>query len=421
MSLGENGGMRDTELYRHLLGLESPWTVARVELDLKDQRVDVWAEHLETKWPCPECGKEFAAYDHAPERSWRHLDSCQFKTVLRARVPRVDCPEHGVRQVRVPWAEPKARFTALFERFAIDVLRETDVLGATRILRISWDEAWHILERAVGRGRERKGTRAPRRIGVDEKSAAKGHNYLTLVCDLDEATVEHIADERKKESLDTYFSALRPEEIAAIEAIAMDMWEPFIQSVRANVPEAQKKLVFDKFHIMGHMGKAVDLVRRREHRLQREGGRSVLTGSKYLWLYSPENLPEDRRAEFEALRSLNLKTGRAWAIKESLRAMWGYRREGWARTYFARWYYWATHSRLESVIKVAKMMKRHATNVFTYFRHRVTNAVAEGINSKIQTIKKRAYGFRNREHFKLAIYFHCGGLDLYPLTHVKVG
>jgi transposase len=413
--------MHDVELYRHLLGLEPPWAVARVELDLKDQRVDVWAEHAETKWPCPECGKEFAAYDHAPERSWRHLDSCQFKTVLRARIPRVDCPEHGVRQVRVPWAEPKARFTVLFERFAIDVLRETDVLGATRILRISWDEAWHILERAVGRGRGRKGTRAPRRIGVDEKSAAKGHNYLTLVCDLDEGTVEHIADERKKESLDTYFSALRPEDIAAIEAIAMDMWEPFIQSVRANVPEAQRKLVFDKFHIMGHMGKAVDLVRRREHRVQREGGSSVLTGSKYLWLYSPENLPEDRRAEFEALRLLNLKTGRAWAIKESLRAMWGYRREGWARAYFARWYYWATHSRLESVIKVAKMLKRHATNVFTYFRHRVTNAVAEGINSKIQTIKKRAYGFRNREHFKLAIYFHCGGLDLYPLTHVKVG
>lgn len=411
--------MEDTELYRQLLGLQLPWTVARVKLNPKEQTVDLWAEHGETKWPCAGCGKEFAAYDHAPERVWRHLDSCQFKTLLHARIPRVNCPEHGIRQVRVPWAEPKARFTAMFERFAIDVLRETDVLGATRILRISWDEAWHIVERAVARGQLRKGTRAVRRIGVDEKSAAKGHKYLTLVYDLDTSTVEHIADERKRESIDSYFARLTPEQRAGIEAVAMDMWEPFIQSALANIPGADRKLVFDKFHIMGHMGKAVDLVRRREHRQLSVGGKSALTGSKYLWLYASENVPQNRRTEFDGLRALNLRTGRAWAIKESLRSMWSYRSEAWARGYFARWYYWATHSRLKPVVEVAKMIKRHGQNVFTYFKHRVTNAVAEGLNSKIQTIKKQAYGFRNREHFKLAIYFHCGGLDLYPSTHVK--
>jgi transposase len=153
--------MRDTELYRHLLGLETPWTVSRVELDAKTQRVDVFAEHPRgTRWPCPECEEGaamLAIHDHAPERSWRHLDSCQFMTYLHARPPRVNCPKHGVKQVRLPWADPKARFTALFERFAIDVLLETDVLGATRILRISWDEAWHIQERAVARGMAAKG------------------------------------------------------------------------------------------------------------------------------------------------------------------------------------------------------------------------------------------------------------------------
>src|SRR4051794_29317989 len=100
--------MRDTDLYRQLLGLEAPWTVTRVELNAKDQRVDVFAEHAAgTRWPCPECGAQLAGYDHAAERSWRHLDSCQFMTYLHASPPRVNCPEHGVRQVRLPWAEPK--------------------------------------------------------------------------------------------------------------------------------------------------------------------------------------------------------------------------------------------------------------------------------------------------------------------------
>src|ERR1043165_896458 len=218
--------MRDTELYRHLLGLETPWTVANVELKVKEQRVDVWAEHGDTVWPCPECGKSFALYDHAPERSWRHLDSCQFMTYLHARIPRVECSEHGVHQVRVPWAEPKSRFTALFERLVIDVLKETDVTGATRILRITWDEAWHIMEQAVARGHGRKEKKSVRRIGIDEKSAAKGHRYLTIVSDLDHGTVEYIADERKRASLDEYFHQLTPEQKGAIEAVAMTCGTP---------------------------------------------------------------------------------------------------------------------------------------------------------------------------------------------------
>jgi transposase len=412
--------MRDTELYRLLLGIEAPWTVAKVELDIKQQRVDVWAEHCEGSWPCPDCSKALPIYDHAPDRAWRHLDSCQFMTYLHARIPRVECPEHGVHQVRVPWAEPKSRFTVLFERLAIDVLKETDITGATRILRISWDEAWRLLERAVARGRARKMKRNVRLVGVDEKSAAKGHDYLTLVSDLEQGTVEYIADERKQTSLDEFFQQLTPRQRRGIEAIAMDMWEPFYQSVLANVPSAVEKIVFDKFHISKHMGEAVDKVRRREHRQLVESGESLLSGTKYLWLYNEENLPEEQRERFEGLRAADLKTARAWAIKEVLRGLWGYRSQGWAERYFRRWYFWATHSRLKPIIEVARMLKRHLTNVLTYFKHRITNAVSEGLNSKIQAVKKQAYGFRNREHFKLAIYFHCGGLNLYPATHVKV-
>ena len=182
--------MQDTALYQYLLGLKSPWTVSRVQLNVTGQCVDVWAEHpKDAVWACPHCTKTLPLYDHAEERTWRHLDSCQFQTHLHARIPRVACGEHGVVQVTVPWAEPRSRFTLLFERLAIDVLGQCNVTGATKILRISWDEAWGMMARAVTRGRQRKAPKVVRRIGVDEKAAAKGHKYLTLVCDLDEGPV----------------------------------------------------------------------------------------------------------------------------------------------------------------------------------------------------------------------------------------
>src|ERR1700736_3880286 len=327
--------MRDTDLYRHLLGLESPWTVSRVELCVAEGKVDVWADHPKrTRWHCPDCDRELSCYDHSEERPWRHLDSCQFLTYLHARPPRVECPQHGVRQVRLPWAEPMARFTILFERLAIDVLAECDIDGAAHLLRLSWDEAWHLMERAVARGKAAKARRVPELIGVDEKAAAKGHNYLTLVCDLGRGTVEYIADERKRASLDGYFDSLSPDERAQITAVATDMWEPYLNSIKTHVTDADKKIVFDRFHIMKHMGTAVDTVRKSEHKALRAQGLEILTDSKYLWLYSEENLPDRHRQRFASLKQENLKTTRAWAIKESLRALWHYHRPGWARRFW---------------------------------------------------------------------------------------
>lgn len=407
--------MQDTALYQYLLGLKSPWTVSRVNLDVKEQRVDVWAEHTQdAAWECPKCAKKLPLYDHAEERTWRHLDSCQFQTHLHARIPRVECDEHGAVQVMVPWAEPRSRFTLLFERFAIDVLSQCDVSGARRILRISWDEAWGLMERAVKRGRKRKARRVVRRIGVDEKAAAKGHRYLTLVCDLDKGTVEHVGEERKQATLDGYYAGLSKKQLNGIEAVAMDMWEPYIQATLARVPDAAKKIVFDRFHVMGHVGKAVDKVRKQEHRTLMAEDDETLKGSKYLWLYSRENVPESRRAEFALLRRQNLKVGRAWAIKESLRRLWHYVYPAAGMSFWKRWYFWATHSRLEPILVAARTVKRHIANILTYYQHPITNAMSEGLNSKIQKIKSMACGFRNMENFKTSIYFHCGGLDLYP-------
>jgi transposase len=410
--------MEDTELYRQILGLKAPWTVTRVRLDMPAKQVDVWVGHEEgVRWPCPDCKAPLTTYDHVEERAWRHLDTCHLMTLLHSRTPRVECPQHGVKRVSVPWAEPSSRFTLLFECKAIDVLKEADVEGTTRILTTSWDEAWHIQEKAVARGLAAKVQTVIPHLGVDEKAIAKGHKYFTLVCDIDRGTVEYVAEDRKKESLDGYFQGLSQRQLEGIAAIAMDMHEAYIQSILEHVPEAKEKIVFDRFHVMGHMGKAVDLVRRQEHKDLVKGGDESLVKTKYLWLYTEENLPEKDRERFDQVKALNLKTSRAWAIKECLRALWSYTYTASARKFWKRWNGWAVRSKLKPVIAAARTIRDHLYNILTYCQHKITNAVAEGLNSKIQKIKQMACGFRNKDHFKTAILFHCGGLKLYPVTH----
>jgi transposase len=244
----------------------------------------------------------------------------------------------------------------------------------------------------VQRGLEAKKQRVIAHLGVDEKAVAKGHQYITLVNDLERGTVEFIADDRKKASLDAYYETRTLRQRAGIRAVAMDMWEPYISSTRAYLPRADGKIVFDRFHIMKHMNEAVDAVRKAEHRCLQAEDDDTLKRTKYLWLFAEENLPEHYEDWFAQLKSLKLKTGRAWAIKEALRHLWSYQRKGWAQRYWAEWYYWATHSRLPPVVKVARLLHNHLDSVLTYFDHRLTNAGSEGLNSKIQTVKKTPTG-----------------------------
>jgi len=416
--------MESKDLYQHLLGLSSPWTVERVDLDMAKQHVDVYVGHPKgTRFACPRCACECPVYDHLAERTWRHLDSCQFLTYLHAEPPRIKCEEHGVAQAILPWAEEGSRFTTMFEALAIDMLHAANVKRAAAILRITWDQAWHLMERAVWRGQAAKESEIPRQIGIDEKAIAKGHHYMTLVCDLEAATVEYVGDGRTEASLTNYFAVFSPEERAGIEAISLDMWPAYIGACREQVPQADQKMVFDRFHIMQHVGKGVDQVRKQENKDLSEQGDDRLKRSKYLWLYSAENMPDAARERFDQIKNDNLKTARAWALKESLRELWGHDSMETAKRFWKHWYFWATHSCLAPMIDKAKLLARHLPNILTYFTHRITNAVAEGLNSKIATIQKRACGFRNRDNFKTAVYFHCGGLDLYPAsaTHRKLG
>jgi len=407
--------MQDRELYRQILGITAPWFVDRVELRLGEGEVHVYLDHPEVlSWPCAECGSGGKLYDHQPERQWRHLDTCQYQTVLHAKPPRVECPEHGVRVVKLPWAEPSSRFTALFERLAIDWLQAASQKAVAERLSLSWDEIHGIMERAVERGLERRKAEPVPALGVDEKAFRKGHKYFTLVNDLLRSRVLYVAEDRTQSSLDGFWGTVTTEQRASIEAVAMDMWDPYIASLREHLPEAGKKIVFDKFHIAKHLGEAVDRVRRRENKTLRAAGDDRLTGTRYDWLRHPAAMEPKDRMEFAVLRNSTLKTARAWALKEAAMALYNYVYERPARKHFRWWHGWAVRSRLQPMIETARMLKRRFENIITYLRHPITNAGSESINSKIQWVKYTARGFRNKHNFQIAIYFHCGGLDLAP-------
>jgi transposase len=406
--------MDDRSLYATILGLAAPWDVERVELRETEQVVHVWVvAHEGTPFVCPECGAAGPIYDHG-ERSWRHLDTCQFQTLLHAAVPRITCPTHGGRTITVPWAERRSHFTLLFERLAIAWLREATPLAVARRLGLTWEEANGIVERAVRRGLARRTSVAGRRLGIDEHSYLKHFQFVTMVVDLDTQHVLHVADDRTAETLARYFAGLTPEERAGITAIAMDMWDPYRKTVRAYVPDAEAKIVFDRFHVMRQVLDGVDQVRRREHReLQRQADRR-LTHTKFLWLKNPARRSAAMQRELRRLRRSTLKAARAWALKEAFQHIWDYRSIPAARAFFCRWEAWTRRSRLRPMVHVAGIVRRQLENILTYLTHRITNAVTEGLNAKIQWIKYSSRGFSDRERFKLAIYFHCGGLDLEP-------
>ena len=408
----------DGELQKHyalLLGIGSPWEVKTVELKLQEKQVEI---ELGWQWgaaaKCPECGRDCSIHDCAPERTWRHLDTMQFTTLIRARTPRSACPEHGVKTMTIPWAAPQGRFTLLFERFAVDVLLASgSVSQGCELMGISWDTAQEIMRRAVERGLERRQLEGLKYLGMDEKSFKRGQSYITLLTDLEESRVLDVVAERTHQAADQLWETLSAEQKQAVEAVAVDMWEPFIQTIQKQVPGAD--IVHDKFHVSKYLNEAVDKVRRAEHKELMAEGDDTLKGSRQLWLYNPLNFGPEQVEEFAALKDLNLKVARAWAAKELFSKFWGYQESGWARRFFKDWFGWVSRIRLQPMAEVARMLKRHLDNLLTYLKHRITNAVTEGLNSKIQSLKAAARGFRNFRNYRIRILFFCGKLNLYPL------
>jgi len=403
--------VRDTEFLSTVLGVKPPWRVVSADVDLAAETIEAHVVH-EGAVTCPQCGAAATRHDHR-ERRWRHLDLFQYRFYVVARVPRIECRDHGVQQLGVPWAEDRSRFTQLFEGLTIGLLHEMSIAAVARRLRLSWDEVDGIMARAVVRGLQRRAKRQLRFIGIDEKAVKKRHHYFTIVSDLETSTVIWVGRGRKRETLDRFWANLSTEERAGIEGIAMDMWPAYFESTLAAVPQAERKIVFDKFHIVKHLVHAVDLTRRAEVRQSGEDG-TALKRTRYTWLRRHGSMTQGEKLHFAALRHQYRRVARAWELKELFAHLWDYRYDGAARTFFRAWYLSAIHSGLRHVKTVAKMIKSHFENVLTYLRIPITNAPSESINSKIQLIKARARGFRSEARFASAILFHCGGLSLFP-------
>ena len=291
----------------------------------------------------------------------------QFKTLLHAAVPRVKCPEHGVKQVSVPWSEKGSRFTLLFERFAIDVLLATQtVSGAMSILQTNWDQTWNVIKRAVQRGQLRKKAKPMPRIGIDEKAFAKGQSYITLLYDLDNSTVEAISDGNNTESGNACFSQLSSDQLESVEAVAMDMSAAFVKAAKQSIPLAEAKIVHDRFHVMQLATSAVDKVRRGEHRQLKHDGDNRLARTKYIWIKSQENLTDKQRELFDEVFHQQLETGKAWGYKEMLRDLWHHDDAATATVYFNQWYRSVIHTKLTPMKNVAKTIKERLANVVSY-------------------------------------------------------
>lgn len=406
--------MDELSLYEKILNLPAPWFVESVTFDESTKSVTVHVTlDKEEALHCPQCNTKCPGYDHR-DRTWRHLDTCQFKTHVKASVPRVQCPTHGCVTVDVPWAEERSRFTLLFESEVIERLQSASVLAVCKQMRMSWNAVDGIMRRAVARGQSRLTRTMPTHICVDEVAIHKGHSYMTIISEPG-GNVIGVENERKKESLKRFYDRLSTKQKNAIKVISMDMSPAYLAVTLEEIPDAKQKIAFDRFHVAKLVNEAVDRVRQHEtrvlHKTLKESG---LTGKRYHWLKNVGSLSSNQRGELKALQAIAVKTGRAWLLKEYARELWHYSSRTWARKAWMKWYGKAIRSQLKPMQMLARSIKKNLWGILNAIVLQANNGIAESINSKIKMIKVKCRGFRNSERFKTAIMFHCGGLQLYP-------
>ena len=410
------------KLLEQLMFLYAPWEVVSVSCqaggeDHSPGRVMVELAMKKGQLvPCPHCGALCKRHDEKP-REWRDLDLLGWRTVVRAAVPRASCPRHGVHQVEVPWAEPRSGQTMRLESAVIEDLLEMNLHAVARKWGLGWHRVDGIRSRAVRRGLRRRGPQRPRRIGIDETSFQKRHEYVSIVVDQEQARrrrgsgVLYVADRRDQAAVEPFFKGLGEAACARIETAAMDLAPAYIG---ATLKHTSADICIDRFHVVSLLNRAVDQVRRAENKVLQAQGDSRLKGTRYDWLMTEERMGPSRRKRLKELRRQDLRVARAWALKEQAAEIWELRDRTLAYYAWEAWYQSATRSRLAPVVKAAKTIWTHVEEILNAAVLGISNALSEAINSKVQWIKRQACGYRSRERFREAIYFHLGGLDLYP-------
>ena len=404
--------MDEKSLYAHILNLSDPWQVKSLSLDENAGSVTVTIEIAEnTRLACPTCGKSCSVHDHR-HRKWRHLDTCQFTTIVEADVPRIMCPEHGCLTLPVPWAGPGSRYTLLFESFVLSWLKISTVDAVRKQLKLSWNAVDGIMTRAVKRGLARiKKPLSARHMNVDEVAFKKGHRYITVISDRDGRALA-LTDDRGTESLAGYLRTLTDGQLLAIKTLSMDMNAGYIRAARIHLPSAVEKIAFDRFHVAKQLGEVVDKTRQNEHPHLPVESRHQAKGTRFLWQYIDKWMTESRQEKLIWLRAQMKLTSRCWALKELAKDIWNRPWSEERRSDWQRWLALAANSDVPMMKNAAKTIGKRLYGILNAMRHSVSNGNAEALNSKIRLLRIKARGYRNRERFKLGVMFHYGKLNM---------
>ena len=377
----------------------------RIELDVKKRRT----------LPCSICARRLHPKDKLGQRRWRHVSLWGIPVSLFYRPRRVNCPEHGIRVEQIPWSVGKKNLSYPLITVLAFWSRLLPWDQVARLFNISWSTVRSAVDAAVAYGKAKEDYQGVKFIGIDEISRKRGHTYHTNVYDLEKKRLIWSGAHRDKDSLRRFFEWWGEERTRAIEGVCCDMWQNYIDVIQEFCAKAV--IVFDKFHIVRHLMEAIDKVRRMEVKVLAEADREDLKGTRYLWLKNPWNLTDGQQVRLEELLKSKLKIVRAYLLKELFRKLWDYTYKAWAAKYLKRWFWWATHSRLEPLREFAWMIRRHEEGILAYFDMRIDNGIVEAMNNNAKVISHRARGYRSERTYSLALIHGLGKLELPKTQH----
>jgi transposase len=369
---------------------------------------------------CSGCGRRRPGYDTLGPRRFEFVPLWGIQVYFVYAPRRVDCPRCGVHVEALPWAVGKHRLTTAYAWFLARWARRLSWKEVAEVFRISWDQVFRAVEMAVEWGREHRDLGGISAIGVDEVQWQRGHCYLTLVYQIDThcKRLLWVGKERKVKTLLGFFRWFGPERSGALKFVCSDMWKPYLRVIAKKAGQAVH--VLDRFHIMAHLSKAIDEVRAQEAKaLKAKGYEPVLKDSRWLLLKRPERLSEKQETRLAELLQYNLRTVRAYLLKEDFQFFWGYRSWYWAGQFLERWCKRTMRSRLEPMKKVARMLRAHRPLILNWFRAKgaISSGIVEGFNNKAKLSIRKAYGFRTFHGMEIALLHALGALPEPQGTH----
>jgi transposase len=369
---------------------------------------------------CSGCGRPGPAYDRLEERRFESVPVWGLLVFLAYRMRRVACKRCGVTVEMVPWCDGKNQLTTTYRWYLASWAKRLSWSEVGSIFRTSWDSVGRAVEHAVEWGLAHRDLGGLTALGVDEIAWAGGHTYLTLLYDIggQRKRLLAVAEQRTEASLRSCLEDLGATAYLGVKFVCSDMWKPYLNVIGEKLGQAVH--VLDRFHVMQRFGKALDEIRAEEtKRLVRDGYEPVLKKSRWCFLKRPENLTEKQTVKLSELLKYNLRTVRAYLLREEFQRVWEYKSAWWAGTFLDEWTGRVMRSRLEPMKKIARSIRGHRPLILNWFRARgqVSAGAVEGLNTKVKLVTRKSYGFRTARVAKLALLHNLGDLPEPKRTH----